>query len=299
MIISASYRTDIPAFYGPWFERRLAAGFVRVRNPYGGPTATVSLTPEAVAGYVFWTRNARPFAAALNRIAATRTPFFVHYTITGYPRCLDAATLDTTSAIANVRELADQFGVRTVVWRYDPIIFTSVSPPAWHASNFDRLSSLVAPLVDEVIVSVAQIYRKSARNLGKAAAHHGFDWYDPEPGEKQALLRVLAGIATDRGLRFSLCGQANLAGNDIDESTCIDVNRLAAIAGHPIATHNKSHRHGCRCHASRDIGAYDTCPHGCVYCYAVSSRQRAKQAFIAHDPYSDILAPSTQPRRKA
>ena len=48
MIVSASYRTDIPALYGAWFMNRLAAGFCAVVNPYGGPPYRVALTREAV-----------------------------------------------------------------------------------------------------------------------------------------------------------------------------------------------------------------------------------------------------------
>ena len=33
MIISASRRTDIPAFYSGWLVNRLRAGYVLVRNP--------------------------------------------------------------------------------------------------------------------------------------------------------------------------------------------------------------------------------------------------------------------------
>ena len=34
MIISASRRTDIPAFYAEWFMRRIRAGYCTVPNPY-------------------------------------------------------------------------------------------------------------------------------------------------------------------------------------------------------------------------------------------------------------------------
>lgn len=34
MIISASYKTDIPTFYGDWFVNRLRAGYCKTLNPY-------------------------------------------------------------------------------------------------------------------------------------------------------------------------------------------------------------------------------------------------------------------------
>src|ERR1044071_1517894 len=82
-IVSASYRTDIPAFYADWFMRRLAAEHRRVSNPYGGSDYEVRLTPEAVDGFVFWTRNMRallPHLDAIRRVA----PFIVQFTLTGY-----------------------------------------------------------------------------------------------------------------------------------------------------------------------------------------------------------------------
>ena len=69
MIVSASYKTDIPAFFGPWFRARLAQGEVRVNNPYGGPARTVSLAPADVDAFVFWTRNAGPFFPTLAELA--------------------------------------------------------------------------------------------------------------------------------------------------------------------------------------------------------------------------------------
>ncbi|MCY4500388.1 MAG: DUF1848 family protein, partial [Alphaproteobacteria bacterium] len=48
-------------------------------------------------------------------------------------------------------------------------------------------------------------------------------------------------------------------------------------------------RPGCACAASRDIGAYDTCPHGCLYCYANASPKAARRRFKAHDPEAEML----------
>lgn len=290
MIVSASYRTDIPAFYGRWFAARLHAGWAEVANPYGGRPYRVDLTPAAVDGFVFWTRNAGPFLPMLETVAARGTPFVVSVTVLGYPRALEAGVIAPETAIAQIWEIRRRYGPRAVVWRYDPILITDLTPPTWHRATFDRLARGLAGAIDEVQVSFANIYRKTARNLGIAARSGGFAWRDPEPAEKAALLGDLAGIAAERGLALTLCTQPDLAVPGTRAARCVDAARLSDVAGRPIRARTKGNRPGCLCAESRDIGAYDTCPHGCVYCYAVRDRDRAKAAFKGHDPAASRLA---------
>ena len=139
MIVSASYRTDIPAFYGDWFMNRLAAGHALVVNPYGGKPYTVSLAPGDVTGFVLWTRNIGPLHGRLRKIASV-APFMVQFTVTGYPRALEPGVIETETAIAQIRGVAASFGPRATVWRYDPIVETSMTTPAWHRENFARLA---------------------------------------------------------------------------------------------------------------------------------------------------------------
>ncbi len=299
MIVSASYKTDIPAFYGAWFRQRLDAGFADVANPYGGPSQRVGLDAAAAAGFVFWTRNAAPFLPILDDLAAARRPFVVHYTITGYPRALDRATIAADQAVAQLRMIAERFGPRVGVWRYDPIVFSSLTPPDAHRERFAALARRLASAVDEVIVSVAQIYRKTGRNLAAAAQTHGFEWADPRDDDKRLVLADLAGIAADEGLRLSLCGQRALLVPGIADARCIDTERLADVAGaaesRAMPAAGSPHRKGCGCAPSKDIGAYDSCPHGCVYCYAVGGRAVAQQTHARHQPASTFLIP---PRRR-
>ncbi|MEO5374687.1 MAG: DUF1848 domain-containing protein [Alphaproteobacteria bacterium] len=288
MIISASYRTDIPAFYGAWFRRRLEAGFCRTVNPYGGQVSLVPLTGAEVDGFVFWTRNIEPFQDTLRMLRRSDQPFVVQYTVTGYPRALETSVVAAECSIDLIRGLAAEFGSRSVVWRYDPVVVTSLTPPEWHEATFTALAAALAGVVDEVVVSIAHIYRKTQRNMDAAARAHGFTWHDPADEEKRHLLTRLAAIASAHGMRLTLCGQAGLLAPGVTAARCIDAERLSDVAGRFISARARPHR-PCGCAQSRDIGDYDTCPHGCVYCYAVSSRTQAKRAFDLHDPDAETL----------
>ena len=226
MIISASYRTDIPAFYG---DRFIA--------------------------------------------------------------CLETAVIDAERAIGHMRDLASEFGSRVGVWRYDPVVATTMTPPDWHVDNFARLADRLVGTTDEVVVSFAQIYRKTARNMERAAGARDFAWIDPEAGEKRDLLAAFIDTAAAHGMTPRLCGQPELIGAGAGEARCIDARHLGDVAARPITALAKPHRKTCAYVASRDIGAYDTCPHGCVYCYAVESQDRAKERHRHHDPGAEFLFP--------
>lgn len=287
-IVSASYRTDIPAFYTRWLLGRLEAGFCRVASPYGAAAYEVSLRPGAVAGFVFWTRNLGPLLPHLDTVAA-RAPFTVQFTLTSYPRPLEAGVIEPEAALGQLRALARRWGVRAAVWRYDPVVLSTLTPPDWHLANFARLAAALRGCVDEVVLSFVQPYRKTARNLAAAARRHGFAWRDPPDDEKRALLGALAAIAAEHGLKASLCTQPTLLVPGLAEARCIDAGRLSEVAGCPVQAREKGNRPGCRCAESRDIGAYDSCAQGCAYCYAVASPAGARQRLKAHDAASPLL----------
>lgn len=284
MIVSASYRTDIPAFHAAWFRARLADGFCDVPNPYGSRPYRVDLSPGAVDGFVFWTRNPAPFRAALGDVAARAIPFVVQVTVTGYPRALDAHTPTAAAAIAETVRISGDYGPRSVVWRYDPVVISSLTPASWHERNFARLAAALDGAVDECTISFAHIYRKAERRLNAAARAHGFDWRDPPDDEKAAVVARLAEIAAGRGMALTVCSQPALVAGAAAAARCIDAARLSDVAGRDIAARKKGNRPGCLCAESRDIGRYDTCAHGCVYCYAVSDHTRATKAVQAGIP---------------
>ena len=291
MIISASYKTDIPAFYGSWFRERLAAGSARVANPWGGPPFTVSLAGEDVAGFLFWSRNVDPFFPTLEDLQADGWPFVVQMTVTGYPRPLERSVIPMDRAIDQIRGLSRRFGARSVVWRYDPVLLTDLTPPEAHRKTFVKIAGALAGYVDEVTLSFATPYRKTKNNLERLRRESGLAWFDPDEVEKRALLAELGELALEAGIKPTLCAQPELLVAPMEPAACIDATRLSDVAGTEIPAKTKGNRPGCLCAESRDIGAYDSCPHGCVYCYAVGRPETAKRRMQDHDPTGPALLP--------
>ncbi len=289
MIISASYKTDIPTFYGDWFMNRLRAGYCKMVNPYNRRVSRVDLTPSAVDGFVFWTKDAGPFLDRLDEVAALGYPFVVQYAINGYPRALETSVVDARRSIEHMKRIQARFGPRVPVWRYDTIVFTSLTPPAFHRRNFAWMARALAGVTDEVVISFTQIYSKTRRNLDIAARAAGFTWEDPPPAVKVELAAELAEIARGQGIQLTLCAQPAFLAPGVAEARCVDARRLSDVAGRPIEAKQQGNRPACACHLSRDIGEYDTCPHGCVYCYAVRNRALALRRYRRHDPEGEFL----------
>ena len=292
MIVSASYKTDIPTFYGEWFRNRLDAGFCRVVNPYNkNQHNLVSLQREDVDGFIFWTKNLTPFVDTLDEVHQRGYPFVVQYTINGYPRTLETRVVNADRSVRSFRLASKKYGEQAMVWRYDTIIFTTETDAEFHRNNFAALASELAGYTSEVVVSFMQIYKKTRWNLDEAARENGFSWHDPSIGVKRGLLSDLVKIADRHSLSLSICAQPDLLVPGANEASCVDAKRLMSVAGRTFRSRVKGTRLTCNCYESKDIGDYDTCPHGCIYCYAVRERSLAIRRYQNHDPLGEYLFP--------
>lgn len=290
MIVSASYKTDIPAFYGAWFRRRLDAGYCLMRNPYGGQVYRVGLKLEEVDAFVFWTKNAGPFLETLDEVQRRGYAFAVQYAINGYPREIEWSVTEAARAAGHMKRIAERFGARAAIWRYDTILASSITDFDFHRANFERLAGMLEGTTDEVVVSFLQVYKKTQRNMDAAGRLFGFTWNDPEIVRKRELLTDLSAMARSRGMKLTVCTQPELLIEGVaEEARCIDAMRLSEVAGRWIGARLRGVREGCACYQSRDIGEYDTCPHGCVYCYAVTNRAVARRRWSEHDPECEFL----------
>jgi hypothetical protein len=285
-IISASRRTDIPAFYMPWFMNRLRAGVASYPNPFSGEIHSVSLQPEDVHSIVFWSKFYGPFLPYIDELAARGYHFYCHYTITGAPRALEPHVPDWERAVEAARRLAARTSPRRVLWRFDPIVFTDELDAGFYADRFRELAAALSGATERCYFSFATFYGKVIRQMRQA----GIRYNDPALEEKQALVATLADIAGEHGITLYACCQDALLGGRVQKAHCVDGDLLAELfPDRPLVSEARPTREQCGCMASRDIGMYDTCPFGCVYCYANRSQAAALARYRAHEPGAEVL----------
>ncbi len=261
LLISASRRTDIPAFFPDWFSECLSRGTAAYRNPYSGRPASVSLAPDDVAAFVFWTRNPLPFFPVLARLEGAGYRSVFHVTVTGYPRALEPGAPPLEEALAAFRALSGTVGPARVLWRFDPIL--PGEEPSETVARFETVSAALEGLSARCTLSIAHPYRKSLR-----ATRNAPELWRPSEGLRSAVERIAA-IGRARGFRMVSCCSPALRDWGIPGAACVDMELLASLYPAMTAPGAPSPvREGCLCAASRDIGTYRTCRHGCLYCYA-------------------------------
>ena len=290
-IVSASRRTDIPAFYTPWFMERVRQGYCLVPNPFNAAQVTrVSLLPGDAACIVFWTRNPRPLLSYVQELERLGLPPVFLFTLTGYPRLLEPHRPHVAQSVACFHDLASLLGPERIVWRYDPIVLGSSTTPSFHLENFAALAARLRGTTRRVVVSFLEVYRKNRTAMRQLAAQ-GLELIAPLESELQALLQGLADIARDNGMRIQACaqGEGGLPPY-IPAGACIDAAWLSECLGiPPISGRDSAQREHCQCAPSRDIGMYDSCVFGCRYCYATSSLERAQANRLRHSPRKESL----------
>jgi hypothetical protein len=289
-IISASRRTDVPAFHARWFLNRLRAGWCHWIHPYTGAVHRVSLVPDDVDAIVFWTRWPAPLLPDVAAMSADGYTLAFQFTITGYGRPIESHNPPEERAIAVLEKLARAVGAEAVLWRYDPVVLSPRMTPEWHADHFARLARRLSGLTRRCTFSFVEFYGKTERNLRKVEEASCTSFGRPDTGEKQDLGRRLAAIAGQHGMEMLSCCDDALVGGGVGKSRCVDADVIAALRGgrRPAAPLRPT-RPDCGCVRSVDIGCYDSCAFGCSYCYATSSRRTALKRLAEADPEDSVL----------
>ncbi|MEW6405730.1 MAG: DUF1848 domain-containing protein [Chloroflexota bacterium] len=289
-IISASRRTDIPAFYGKWFMNRIRDGFCHWINPFGGQVYRASLRPEDCLAIVFWTRSPKPLLPHLDFLHREGYRFYFHVTINGYPKEMESHSPPMKDAIAAFRRLSNIVSPDFALWRFDPILISEVTQPDYHVRQFDLLSKQLEGYTHRCYFSFVNFYGKTERNLRRVAKEYSLSSQRPSLVEQGALVCQLRDIAAARDITLYSCCADALTGEGIQRAHCIDRDIVAKLRPE-LDLHLKPSptRRDCGCVEATDIGAFDTCIFGCAYCYATNSRQIAMGRLREHDPEDTIL----------
>ncbi len=271
-VISASRRTDIPAFYLDWFTNHIREGRILLENPRNPhQTRTVSLHPDRVKWIVFWSRNYAHFLKKHRFFSDYR--LFFHFTI--LPASLfDRHTPKVSTALAQMEKLAGMYTPETIIWRYDPLIFWE-EKGAIHSNHdpgifYTLCKEIGAMGVRRCYTSLVHPYQKFLKRLD--SIHPGIRLREPADAGFVPVVHEMIDTARAFDIRlFSCCTESLEAMTGIEPGRCIDGRLLNRLSGSKqVSEARMATRPGCGCTRSIDIGDYcmHTCPFGCLYCYA-------------------------------
>lgn len=264
MIISASRRTDIPAFYSDWLISVFEKGYAEVPNPINKKIYKIPLTD--IHSLVLWSKNFAPLLEKIDRLKPHQ--LFFMFTVN-----------DSKEQEANVPPLSDRFdqidfivkkfGVKRLFIRFDPIAH-------WQDSNgiHNNLASFDIILKKAAKVGVSKIITSFMNTSYRKLKNRPHQFIDIPTDDKIGLTDNLAKKAEKMGIKLAFCCNDYLFLKqsllNVEKASCIDGHYIANETGEPaILRKDYGQRKGCGCTYSRDIGSYEQiCYHNCSYCYA-------------------------------
>lgn len=278
IVISASRRTDIPAFYMEWFMDRIRRGFFEVENPFSGKTTSIAAAPQEVHSIVFFSKNYGPFLEKRygHELIKMGFHFYFHFTINSEDRLLEPNVPSLAARMNQLTNLAEQFGSELIAWRFDPVCFYEHEKGLHdNLGNFDLIAGTAENLgIKCCITSFMDDYKKIEK---RARRIPGFRFVFPGIEQQTGLLLEMERKLAD-ALELQTCCEKELlqqlpAASKIRSSSCIPNDLLQRLFGGNISLapdYGQRRNKGCGCKASKDIGSYQLqpCKHNCLYCYA-------------------------------
>lgn len=283
MILNISGRTDIVNHYSDWLFNRFAAGYVFSRNSlFPNSVRRYELQPDKIDCLIFGSKNYQPVIDRIQTITDKFNTYF-YYTITAYDKDIEPGIPDLESSINTFLALRNIVGAQRIAWRYDPILLTEKYTIQRHLETFAYLASRLSGQCDRCIFSFVEMYKKHETNLPELITI--------KPESMDIIAHGLSKIAARYNIILQTCGPAESYDRyNIQTSGCVTLDILGRANN--IQFRNLKHkgfRSGCHCIESRDIGALNSCPNGCKYCYANKNQQLPLENFKLHDPMSPLL----------
>jgi hypothetical protein len=284
MIISASRRTDIPSHYSEWFFNRIKEKFVYVRNPMNvHQISKINLDHDKVDCIVFWTKNPKPIFNYLNMI--NDFAYYFQFTLNPYEQDVEEKLPFKNEIIETFKRLSDKIGPNKVIWRYDPVLLNNKYNITYHVDNFGKFANLLKGYTEKVTFSFIDFYKRITENIRSINAG------EITIEEKNIIAEKFSQIAKECNLLIDTCAEEiELSKYGIEHARCIDDKLISKIIGNNfIAEKDKNQRLECGCVKSIDIGQYNSCSNGCLYCYANYSQKIVTDNINKHNILSPLL----------
>ena len=268
MIISASRRTDIPAYYSEWFLNRIKERFVYVRNPMNmHQISKICLNPDIIDCIVFWSKNPKPMLSHLKSFKGYI--YYFQFTLNPYKKDIEKSLPSKNEIIETFKVLSSIIGLQKVIWRYDPILLNDTYTISYHIDKFGEFANTLKGYTEKVTFSFIDFYKKITENIKL------LEVIEISTEEKNIIAQNFSEIARNNNLSIDTCAEdIDLSKYGITHARCIDDRLISKITGNNLLVEkDKNQRPECGCVKSKDIGEYNTCSAGCVYCYANYSKK--------------------------
>lgn len=286
MILNVSGRTDIVAFYEPWFENRYKAGFVDVRNPFNYHQVS-RINFSDVDAIVFCTKNPAPIINFLPKITQ---PIVFHTTLTGYLSDIEPFVPNKVEVVNNIKQISQIVGPEYTYVRYDPILLNKKYTVEYHLAAFDKLCQELAGVVKHFIVSFIDIYKNVEQNI------QFLQLQDFTEDDYRRIGTGFSQSAAKHGQIVQTCfEQRNLVEYGFTPGECMSHAMARELTGKDFPEWTARKERNCHCVQMIDIGSYNSCGHRCKYCYANYNEGCITANFMRHHPESSLLIGKLEP----
>jgi hypothetical protein len=183
------------------------------------------------------------------------------------------------------KRLSDKIGRHRVVWRYDPIIVNEQLSVQYHFDMFGKMCDILGGYTNKCTFSFIDLYAKMQKSA------KGIVDSEVNTLNINQIAQGFSAIAKGHSLELATCSELiDLSSYGIAHASCIDQAMIEDVIGCSIrAKKDTNQRLDCACMDSIDIGAYDCCSHGCVYCYATTSENLVRKNRQLHESDSPML----------
>ncbi len=281
MILNVSGRTDIVAFYTPWFINRIKEGYVDVRNPFYKKNISRIYFSD-VDLIFFCTKNPKPIIPHLKEIP---NKLYFHVTLTPYKEDIEPNVGNKKEIIKSIKELSKIIGKENLVIRYDPVFISEKYNLEYHKKAFEKICTLLEGYTNKILISFLDDY-KNVRNHKNIINNKELT----EEDYKEIGISFTNSARTHNMVVHTCFEDRDLVEYGFVKDECLSKTLAYQLTGKVYKEEWKARKEGkCHCVKMVDIGEYNTCSHFCKYCYANYDEKEVEKNKKNHNPNSSLL----------